>query len=306
VAAQTEFFVRFWGVRGGHPLPGPTTVRVGGNTLCTEVRLNAQIVIIDTGTGAIQLGRELLAEHERTQKPIQAVILYTHLHHDHTQGLPFFSPGRLASSTFYIFGPVLLTETMEQVLSEAMLPPLFPITLDELPAMRFVRTIRDGETIILREPGVAPQVLHPYRYDLGDFADVPKVTVLQSPSHPRGGVLVYCVEGFGRKVVLATDTEGYPGGDRRLIRFSQGADILIHDAEWTEEEYLHLEGGRQGWGHSTWQMAVEVAQAAGVKKLYLYHHDPWHDDDFLEEIERQAQEIFPNTLLAREGMVVEP
>jgi glyoxylase-like metal-dependent hydrolase (beta-lactamase superfamily II) len=228
--ADTGFFVRFWGVRGGHPMPGPTTVRVGGNTLCVEVRLNEQIIIIDTGTGAIQLGRELLAEHERTQKPIQAVILYTHLHHDHTQGLPFFAPGQLASSTFYMFGPALLTETIEEVLAKAMLPPLFPITLDELPAMRFVRALRDDETIILRDPGAAPQALHPYRYDLSEFAGMPRVTAMQSPAHPRGGVLIYRIEGLGKKVVIATDIEGYPGGDQRLIHFSRGADVLIHDA----------------------------------------------------------------------------
>jgi phosphoribosyl 1,2-cyclic phosphodiesterase len=303
MAGDREFFVRFWGVRGGHPMPGPSTARTGGNTTCVEVRLDDHMIILDAGTGIISLGQALIAESEENGKPIQATLLFTHLHHDHTQGLPFFAPARLAASTFYIFGPITLPETMEEVLAKAMLPPLFPITLDELPAMRVVRALHNGETIILRK-GAAPQPIHPFRYKLDAFSDTPKVTVLQSPAHPRGGVLIYRIEGLGKRMVFATDTEGFAGGDQRLIELCRGADLLIHDAEWTEEEYLHLEGSKQGWGHSTWQMAVEVAQAAGVKRLYLTHHHAWHDDDFLEALEKEAQAAFSNIFIAREGGVV--
>jgi len=127
--------------------------------------------------------------------------------------------------------------------------------------------------------------------------------ILRSYSHPQG-VFVYRIEMDNRKLVFATDVESYAGGDQQLIRFARQADLLIHDAEYTAEEYLDGKPPRQGWGHSTWEMAVEAAQAAGVKKLVLTHHNAHHDDAFLEDMERQAQAIFPATLVAREGLTL--
>ena len=127
---------------------------------------------------------------------------------------------------------------------------------------------------------------------------------MRSYAHPQH-VFFYRVEMGDKKMVVATDTEGYLGGDRRLIRFAREADLLIHDGEYTTEEYLDPSRTKQGWGHSTWEMAVEVAQAAAVKRLVLTHHNARHDDAFLEDMERQAQARFPATVMGREGLTVD-
>jgi ribonuclease BN (tRNA processing enzyme) len=121
--------------------------------------------------------------------------------------------------------------------------------------------------------------------------------------HP-GGVFLYRVEIGDKKLVVATDTEGFVGGDRRLIQFAHEADLLIHDAEFTSEEYIHGVPSKQGWGHSSWEMAVEVAQAAGAKRLALTHHNASHDDAFLDDVERQAQAVFPGAFVAYEGLTL--
>jgi len=300
---EQTFSVTFWGVRGGYPKPGPTTNQFGGNTTCLEVRAGHHLIIIDAGTGIIDLGEKLMAQHQADGKPIVATVLFTHTHHDHTQGFPFFIPSRLGSSVLYIFGPKWLHQDLEAVLAHAMLPPVFPVALDELGSLRVIRNISESEMIVLSEPAAPPQVCNIYRdYEACSPWEV-RVMILRSYSHPQG-VFVYRLEMGDRKLVFATDVEGYAGGDRQLIRFARQADLLIHDAEYTAEEYLDKNSPRQGWGHSTWEMAVEVAQAAGVKKLVLTHHNAHHDDAFLEDMERQAQALFPVTIVAREGLTL--
>lgn len=297
------FSVTFWGVRGGYPKPGPATNKFGGNTTCLEVRAGYHLIIIDAGTGIIGLGEKLMAQHQADKKPIVATLLFTHTHHDHTQGFPFFMPSRLGSSVLYIFGPRWLHQDLEAVLARAMLPPVFPVTLDELSSMRVIRNISESEMIVLSEPEAPPQVCNIYReYEACSPWEV-RVRIMRSYAHPQG-VFVYGIEMGDRKLVFVTDVEGYAGGDRQLIQFARGADLLIHDAEFTAEEYLDGNPPRQGWGHSTWEMAVEIAQAAEVKKLVLTHHNAHHDDAFLEDIEQQAQALFPAAIVAREGLTL--
>jgi phosphoribosyl 1,2-cyclic phosphodiesterase len=298
---EQTFSVTFWGVRGGYPKPGPTTNKFGGNTTCLEVRAGYHLIIIDAGTGIIGLGEKLMAQRQADGKPVAATILFTHTHHDHTQGFPFFTPSRLGSSIVHIFGPKWLHQDLEAVLARAMLPPVFPVTLDELRSMRVIRNISESDMIVLGEPNAPPQVCNVYReYEACSPWEV-KVKIMRSYAHPQG-VFVYRIEMGDRKLVFATDVEGYTGGDRQLIRFAHGADLLIHDAEFTSEEYLDGNPPRQGWGHSTWEMAVEVAQAAEAKELALTHHNAHHDDAFLENIGQQAQALFPATVVAREGL----
>jgi phosphoribosyl 1,2-cyclic phosphodiesterase len=304
--AEKTLSVTLWGVRGGHPQPGPTTNKFGGNTTCMEIRAGKHLIIIDAGTGIIRLGERLAAQHRVDKKPIVATILFTHTHHDHTQGFPFFVPSFIGSSTLYIFGPKLLHEDLERALARAMLPPAHPVSLEELNSMQVIRNISDYEAIVFTEPGTAPHVCNVYR-ECEICSSSPwqaRVTIMRSYAHPQH-VFCYRVEVGDKALVVATDTEGYVGGDKRLIRFAHGADLLIHDAEYTAEEYLDPIRSRQGWGHSTWEMAVEVAQAANVKRLILTHHNARHDDAFLEDMERQAQAILPATTMAREGLTIE-
>lgn len=296
--------VTFWGVRGSHPAPGPQTAHIGGNTSCIEVRAGIHLIILDAGTGIIELGRKLAAQSRAENKAVTATLLFTHTHHDHTQGFPFFVPAFSPNSTFYIFGPKTLHQDLEEVLSRTMMPPVFPITLEELPCERLVRNLHEDEVIILNSEDSEPRVLRAGRAEIPHSPDLVNIRVMRSYAHPQG-VFIYRIEYGGKGLVLATDVEGYIGGDQRLIRFARGAHLLIHDAQYTDAEYKNPNAPRQGWGHSTWQMAVEVAQAAGAERLALFHHDPAHTDDMLARAEREAQVVFPGAIMACERLTIE-
>ncbi|MBU1879536.1 MAG: MBL fold metallo-hydrolase [Chloroflexi bacterium] len=291
-------------MRGSYPVPGPRTVRYGGNTTCVEVRAGGHLIIIDAGTGLIHLGYELMHRHQETGEPIIATILFSHTHHDHTQGFPFFRPAYLGSSTLYMFGPKLFREDLSEALSRAMLPPAFPVELEELNSLKIMRNIEETEVIILR-PGVPePGVRNVYRQNHIGSPDQVEIRLYKGYAHPKVGILIYRISWQGRSMVFASDTEGYVGHDERLIEFAQGTDLLIHDAQYTEEEYTTGRAPKQGYGHSTPQMAANVAKRAGVGQLALFHHDPRHSDDQLAEMERQAQGIFANTIAAYEGLEI--
>lgn len=297
-----EFRVKFWGVRGSYPVPGPRTVRYGGNTTCVEVRANGHLIIIDAGTGIIDLGYELLRQHHDTGEPIFATILFSHTHHDHTQGCPFFRPAYLGSSTLYMFGPKMFREDLSEALSRAMLPPSFPVELEELNSLKIIRNIEETEVIILRKGIQEPVVRNVYRQNHSTNPDQVEIQLYKGYAHPKDGILIYKISWQSRSVVFASDTEGYVGDDARLIDFAREADLLIHDAQYTEEEYTIGPHPKQGYGHSTPQMAAKVAKLAGVKQLVLFHHDPQHDDEDIATMERDAQRIFPNTIAAYERL----
>ncbi len=301
---QQTFSVTFWGVRGGYPKPGPTTNKFGGNTTCLQVRAGYHLIIIDAGTGIIDLGDELTAQHQADKKPIEATILFTHTHHDHIQGFPFFSPSYLGSSVLYVFGPKWLHQDLEAVLARAMLPPAFPVEPDELRSLRVIHNVSESEMVVWDEPDAPPRVCNVYREAQECSPWEVRARVMRSYAHPQG-VFIYRIEMGEKKLVFATDVEGYAGGDRQLAKFARGADLLIHDAEFTAQEYLEGSPPRQGWGHSTWEMAVELAQIAEVKRLALTHHNARHDDAFLEGVEQQAQALFPTAIMAREGLTLE-
>jgi phosphoribosyl 1,2-cyclic phosphodiesterase len=300
--------VRFRGVRGTYPTPGPATLKYGGNTPCVEVWAGGRLLILDAGTGIIGLGRDLMQERIKTEQPIVAHLFLSHAHADHTQGLPFFGPAHEGSSTLYIFGSRILDEDLEDALSRAMLPPTFPVRLDELPSLQVINNVSHNEVILIG-PGPEPRICNAFRDAAANSAcatplaaHTVRVSVLQSFFHPSGHVSVFKIEWNGKSLVYATDTEGAAGGDMRLIRFCQDCDLLIHDAQYTSDEYLGTP--YQGWGHSTPEMAALVAQRAGVKQLVLFHHDPQHSDAQIDEIESQTQALFEPTLAAYEGLTL--
>lgn len=299
-----KFTVRFRGVRGSYPMPGRTTLRVGGNTSCVEVWAGGHLIIIDAGTGIIGLGKDLMRKYRASgeKEPIVATVLFSHTHHDHTQGFPFFEPAREGSSVLYMFGPKTFYEDIEEALSRAMLAPSFPVALAELKSLKVIGNIEESEVIVL-DQGRGPQILNVYRDERECSPRAVEIGVMRSHAHPKGGVSIHKISWAGKSMVHASDTESYVGGDTRLIEFARGTDLLIHDAQYTNREYVTEP--KQGWGHSTPEMAIAIAQAAKVKKLVLFHHDPWHDDDTLAEIEKKAQEAFPNTILAYEGLTIE-
>ncbi|MBA3531376.1 MAG: MBL fold metallo-hydrolase [Ardenticatenales bacterium] len=295
--------IKFWGVRGSYPVPGSATLRYGGNTPCIEIRAGEHTIILDAGTGVVGLGSELVRRSAMTEEPVRALMLFSHMHHDHTQGFPFFAPLYLGTTRLTILGPGLNGHSPDDILASTMAPPNFPLAYDDLRASNTLRRLQDRDLILIgREVRVQSGTTPEGERD----EDEVRIRVLRSYAHPSG-VLFYRIEWRGQTVVYATDTEGYAGGDQRLATFSEEADLLIHDSQYTLEHYLGLLPGcptTQGYGHSTPSMACAVARAANVKQLALFHFDPSYDDESVAAMERQAQGYFPNTLAAREGLEI--
>jgi len=265
--------VQFWGTRGSIAKPGPGTVRYGGNTPCVQVTSAAgTIVVLDCGTGAHDLGQRLVKD--RTG-PLRGTILISHTHWDHIQGFPFFAPLFVPDSEWDIYAPRALGQSLRETLAGQMHHTYFPIPLE-----RFAATVRYHDIVE------------------GSF-NVADIRVTAHHLHHPATTLGYRLEADGVSVVYACDHEQYSrrwaaipgamaGEDRRHIEFLSGADLVIHDAQYTTEEYPQ----KVGWGHSTIDYAIEVSRCAGAKRLALTHHDPMRDDD---EIDRIVEKIRSNT-----------
>ncbi|MFQ3678949.1 MAG: MBL fold metallo-hydrolase [Pseudanabaenaceae cyanobacterium] len=279
VCPPDDFLVRFWGVRGSIPTPGRSTVRYGGNTPCVEMCCGTHRLVFDGGTGIRLLGQQLIQE-----LPVEAHIFFTHSHWDHIQGFPFFTPAFIRGNTFHIYGKVAPNgASIRERLEDQMLHPNFPVPLRIM-----------GATLIFHdlEPDAQLQI--------GDRVTI-ETGMLNHPGEATG----YRVTFGGKTVVYATDTEHYPDRlDESLLHLARQADVLILDATYTDEEYWSPTSSKVGWGHSTWQEAVKLAKAAGVKFLVIFHHDPVHDDDFLDRVGAEVQACFPNSTMAVEGMVL--
>jgi phosphoribosyl 1,2-cyclic phosphodiesterase len=307
-AASNKFTVRFRGVRGSHPAPGPNTVRYGGNTSCVEVRAGNHLIILDAGTGIIGLGNEMMKNHvpaRGARKHETLTILFSHTHHDHTQGFAFFKPAYLPTTTCHLFGPRLGDTELEQGLTTSMVSPYFPVALSELSSVLNIRSLTEAEILLYEESCNQPNVLNYYRDDHTQVPFQLRVRVMHSLAHPNGGVFVYRIEMGEKSLVYATDTEGYSGGDQKLIRFAKGTDLLIHDSQYMPKDYVQGEVVVQGYGHSTVDMAAEVASQADAKRLALFHYDPFYDDSTIQLMEKRAQDIFKNSIASHEGLEIE-
>jgi len=274
--AGEDFLVRFWGVRGSIATPGPATARYGGNTSSIEVRCGARLLLLDAGTGLRYLGARLLAE-----APIDADILFTHTHFDHVCGLPFFKPFFQPQNRFRLWAGHLGDGlTLRRVLSEFMIAPLFPVPPDVFKATLEYRDFAPGDTL----------------------AAGPDVTLRTAVLNHPDGAVGYRVDYGGKSVCYVTDTEHVPGApDKNVLGLIAGADLVIYDSMYTDEEY----NAYVGWGHSTWQEGLRLCKAAGARRLAVFHHDPEHDDEMLSGIERELGAQLPGSLVAREGLVVE-
>jgi phosphoribosyl 1,2-cyclic phosphodiesterase len=292
-----ELRVRFWGVRGSYPAPGAGTVKYGGNTACVEIRAGERTVILDAGTGIIPLGRELAR-----RRALEVVLLFSHLHHDHTQGFPFFVPAYMPNARLHIFGPDGTHESLKNVLEHNQSSETFPVSLREMASSKDIQSVREAQVIVWDEAGVRVM-----ESTVGLSDDAVVIRIHKSYAHP-GGVYVYRITWRGKSVVYATDTEGYVGTDRRLVQFAKDADVLIHDSQYLEAHYRgQLEGfpATQGYGHSTVTMACEVAYASEAGQLILFHHDPSYSDAMIAGMEATAKSRLAETRAAFEGLEID-
>ena len=275
MASDGDFLVRFWGVRGSIACPGPETVRYGGNTSCLEVRCGDRLLILDAGTGLRRLGSALM-----DGTPIDADMLFTHTHFDHIAGLPFFAPLFVPQNSFRLWAGHLAPEQkIETVLCEMMMAPLFPIPMEVMAAAKTFNDFKCGETL--------------------QFG--PDITVRTGPLRHPNRATGYRIEYGGRSVCFITDTE-HDGDtlDPNVLALIDGTDYFIYDATYTDEEYPnHI-----GWGHSTWQRGVALAEAASVGTYVVFHHDPSHDDVFMDGIAAKVAKARSGSIVAREGLTL--
>ncbi|MFW6051265.1 MAG: MBL fold metallo-hydrolase [Myxococcota bacterium] len=271
--------MKFWGVRGSVPAPGPHTAGIGGNTSCVEMRCDGVRLVFDGGTGLRVLGKHLASESPQTLH-----LFFSHVHWDHIQGFPFFAPAFIAGNTIHMYGAANVDGTIEAAMAGQMEFPNFPVKLRDLPSELVFHDLAAPDEVTVAE-GVRVRTA--------------------AGNHP-GGVLAYRVEHGGRSVVYATDTEHFEGGvDQRLLELARGADVLIYDSQYTPEEYAGEQGlSRVGWGHSTFVEGARLAGEAGVGQYVLFHHDPDQDDEAVRDKERRARELFPRSLAAYEGLEV--
>jgi phosphoribosyl 1,2-cyclic phosphodiesterase len=268
--------VKFWGVRGSIATGGPGFSEVGGNTSCVEVRAGSTLIILDGGTGLRGLGETLAPD-------TKATLLLSHLHWDHIQGFPFFRPAYSSRAQLDLYGPAADDGSLRAMMARQMEPPSFPVGLDTMRARLGFHSLQAGDEVVVGEARIQAVALH----------------------HPQS-CLGYRISAFGQSLLYATDTERCAGGlDPAVLAAARGADLLIHDSQYTEDEYCGRCGpARMGWGHSTIEDSCRLATAAGVKRLALFHHDPGHDDREIDRLTEQARGLFPNVSAAREGLTV--
>ena len=280
--------VKFYGTRGSIPVPERQFMEFGGNTTCVRVTLShGYVIIFDAGTGIRQLGKDLVASGHEQFDFIPIVL--SHTHWDHVQGFPFFGPAYDPRRKFLIAicgqaaicescGQEIVTEKLENLFEAQMQGEFFPVPLNEM-----------GAEFTFWQPDITEH--------RGDFGNEWR---LLRHNHP-GGAYSYRFSEGDKTFVYCTDIEHGEVIDERVVELSRDADLLIHDAQYTPDELKE----KKGWGHSSWEQAIEVASRAGVKQLALAHHDPEHDDQFLTELEKVCQREFSECFMAREGQEIE-
>ncbi len=273
--------VKFWGVRGSIPTPGPSTVRYGGNTTCVEVRADGEIIVLDAGSGIRLLGQSL--QREFGDAPISLALLVSHAHWDHIQGLPFFQPAYSPKNKIRVFGYDGTKTRLSECLAGQMESPFFPVSMAELPGKIAIEELTSSDFQIgkvrvcskfLNHPGVcAGYRLYTSAGSVAFLPDNEPFDQLDAQLHNRG---------------LANSGHQFktPGEERAdLVEFLRGSDVLILDAQYTDEEYQT----RIGWGHGSVSTVVSLAADADVKRMFLFHHDPNHDDAAVDRMVEKAR-----------------
>ena len=272
---MTAITLRFWGTRGGIAVAGQQSQRYGGNTSCVEVRCGNHLLILDAGTGLRALGDALREEGG----PVDADLLLTHTHLDHILGLAFFVPLTWPTTRLRLFGAHVPLPDLRAALAISLSPPLMPNLWHPLETGMTIAALKTGRRCMLH-PGLG--------------------VTAENLRHP-GGAVGFRIEWQGLSVAYVTDTEHVVGTqDAAVLRLARNADLFIYDTSYTDEEFPT----RIGWGHSTWQQGVQLADAAGARQLVLFHHDPWRTDDQIDAIVAAAAERRPGTIAAADGLVL--
>lgn len=308
---MSEFKVKFRGVRGSYPIAKKEYLKYGGNTSCVEVYAGGNLIVLDAGTGLIDVGNELLEHYiasgvdNDSRTPIRATVLLSHIHQDHIQGFTFFRPLHIPSTVINVYGNVNYNESLSDELAELLFGKSFPLDLGDIAGNLNIRNIAETDAIILRR-GELPVIKRIERQD--DLASTGEddvvITCYRSYAHPQEGVIIYKISYKGKVLVYATDKESYLGGDKKLANFARGCNLLIHDAQYTTEDYMSSFVPKQGYGHSTFDMAVECQKQVNAEQLVFFHFDPGYDDEKLDEISEHYRGLGDRAILAYEGLEI--
>ncbi|MCG8571782.1 MAG: MBL fold metallo-hydrolase [Spirochaetes bacterium] len=293
------FKVKFWGVRGSIACPGPQTARYGGNTSCLQIITDQDYaIVLDFGTGARILGGALLGDPNLV-KPLKIHAFLTHTHWDHIMGFPFFAPIHVPGSDIDIYGPVSIEENLETIVGGQLTYKYFPVRIDELRSTINYHHLKEGSMELPGGMKVSYKYLnHP-------------ILCLGYKFEYQGKIIATCYDHEPFQNLFANDPDNFAEGEiaaeeqNKLIRdFYKNVDVLIHDAQYTSEEYKKF----MGWGHSTYKYAINQALKSKAKKLILFHHDPGRQDDQLDVISKVAAEKLKDQPIeiipAMEGMEI--
>jgi ribonuclease BN (tRNA processing enzyme) len=296
--------LNFYGVRGSHPVADAEMIKYGGNTACVEIvktnRKGLKVpLILDSGSGIIKFGYSLVDKLFSGEYSKTFPWLFTHLHPDHTEGFNFFLPAFLNLCTLHIMGMETMLGSPESFLKNQVMPPGFPIEYRDLKSRIMYRILKDGETFFIDQNGEPQSQTSDPLFEI-------RVMQAYVPSHPIQGAMYYLVSDpdDGSSVACIWDIESHAGGDMRVIRFARNADVMIHDTQYTDEEYFDEKATVQGFGHSSYTMAFENAEKSGAKNLVAFHYNPRHSDRFLDGIAKKyAREKHPfGFYLSYEGL----
>jgi len=279
LSEQRNFQLKFWGTRGSIACPGPDFVKYGGNTTCFEITCGKQRIIIDAGTGIRMLGRNIMVEEEGR---LDCDLFFTHTHIDHIQGLPFFAPVYNPDNSVRLHaGHLSPPHNLRSILDNMLMKdPVFPVASSAIERACSFNDFTCGQS-----------------FDLGDGITIHTGKL----NHPNNGC-GYRVEFDSKSVTICTDTEHFEGKlDQNVVELARGTDLFVYDSTYTDEEYPRF----KGWGHSTWQEAIRVGEHADAKKIIIFHHDPSHSDDQMDEIAEAAAKVHPNARPAIEGEVID-
>ncbi len=302
-----KFIVKFRGTRGSYPSPKINFLEFGGNTACVEVNCGNQLVILDGGTGIIDVGLDVIKnkiiQNEKT--PHQATILLSHIHQDHIQGLQFYKPLFEPMSTINLFGLSTNDEDLKETLRTVLFDKVFPLGIDEIRSNFTVKNLNENNVIIISQNGTTKV------YDVLDYknlklnSDDIVITAYKTQAHPKNGCLCIKIKYKSKTLIYATDKESYIGADKKFIQFAYGADCMIHDAQYTYQDYINPIQPKQGFGHSTFEMAIENYKLAKAKKLFFFHYDPEYDDKKLSILEKEFANSEENIYFAKENYEIE-
>ena len=301
---MADFKLKFRGVRGSFPVADKKFLQYGGNTSCVEVNAGGHTIILDAGTGIVKAGDELMEKYiasaleTENRTPVKTTILLSHIHQDHLLGLTFFKPMHLKTAQIDIFGDGSDKSDLKNNLSDLVFGKTFPLDLSDIKCKLNIHNLSENYCIVIH-PDSIPELVKKENFAPAEGDVV--ITFYKSYVHPQDGVMVYKISYNGKSLIYATDKESYLGGDKKFINFSKNCDLLIHDAQYTSEDYLNHHSPKQGFGHSTYEMAIEAMRQSNAKNLVFFHYDPSYDDSKLDKIKELYTSQNKNVYMAYEG-----